>query len=109
MQNSQYQLIYCTCPSLEVANKIAHIIVEKRLAACVNIIDNMRSVYRWQGKIISDSESLLLIKSESKLFNELQTVILKNHPYELPEVIAVSIDTGLPSYLDWISQSTKKS
>ena len=108
MQNSQYQLIYCTCPSLEVGKKIANMLIKQRLAACVNILEGVLSIYEWQGQLESDRECLLMIKSESRLFNELQSLIIKNHPYELPEVIAVSISNGLPQYLDWISQSTKQ-
>jgi periplasmic divalent cation tolerance protein len=108
MSEQQHQLVYCTCPSIEVADSIARQLVEKQLAACVNIIRNIKSVYRWQGKIESDTESLLLIKTQASMMTDLQACILACHPYELPEIIAVPIVSGLPDYLKWITSSTEQ-
>ncbi len=74
------------------------------MAACVNILPGIRSVYRWQGKLESAQEILLLIKSHSQAYPALEQLIQRLHPYELPEIIAVPVENGLPAYLDWISE-----
>lgn len=98
-----YSLVLCTCPEGESAAQLAESLVEARLAACVNILPNVLSIYRWQGKITRDAERLLLIKTEAALFPALKEHLLARHPYEIPEIIAVPIGDGLPAYLDWIS------
>ena len=98
-------LILCTCPNREIAQKIAGALVEQRLAACVNISSPVTSVYSWQGKIESDEELLLTIKTTRARYGALEQAILALHPYELPEIIAVPISTGLTEYLDWIDNS----
>jgi len=80
--------------------------VEAGLAACVNILSPCRSVYRWQGNMQVDAEIPLLIKTSADRFPDLQAWIRQQHPYELPELVAVNIADGLPPYLDWIAQST---
>ena len=95
-------LVWCTCPSSEVADRIAQQIVEKRLAACANIIPGVKSVYRWQGKIIQDQECIMMIKTTKDQFDALAAEIIEMHPYELPELITVNIDQGLEAYLQWI-------
>ena len=95
---------FCTCPSASVAEQLARLVVEQRAAACVNIIPGIRSVYRWQGQITVDEECLLLIKTTDVGFTELTALINEAHPYELPEVIAVTIEQGLPAYLKWIEE-----
>ena len=100
-------LVYCTCPDDETTNELAEMLVSKQLAACVNIISGIQSVYAWQGQVQSDDEALLLIKTTTAAYNELEKVIREQHPYELPEIIAVSITTGLPAYLEWINQSVR--
>lgn len=101
-----YHIIFCTCPDAETASVIADSLVDKRLAACVNMLPGVRSVYRWQGKCVSSDEWLLIIKSAVAIFPQLQAHILELHPYELPEIIAVPISTGLPAYLDWIGRES---
>ena len=98
-------LVYCTCPDNEVASQLAESLVSKQLAACVNIIPGVQSVYAWQGKIEFDDEALLLIKTTASKYETLQKLIQDEHPYELPEIVAVSITTGLPGYLEWINKS----
>ncbi len=98
------QLILCTCPDRECAERLAEALVEQRVAACVNILPGIKSVYRWEGKLESAEETLLLIKSHSRAYPALQQLILRLHPYELPEIIAVPVENGLPAYLDWISE-----
>lgn len=99
-----YQLIFCTCPDGQSAKKLATLLVEKCHAACVNMIPGLTSVYRWQGKIETDSEYLLLIKSRADHYLAVEQMIRKQHPYELPEIIAVPIDNGSDGYLRWIDE-----
>jgi len=106
MQNqAEYLLVVTTCPDDLVARDLAAKIVGVKLAACVNIVPKIISIYEWQGQKEQTSESLLLIKSTQEKYAELQAFIVSEHPYELPEVIAVPICGGLPDYLAWISRS----
>jgi len=101
-------IVICTCPDQEIAQTIANTLVKQSLAACVNIIDKVHSIYLWQGEIQRDNEILLLIKSRYELFTKLEQLILELHPYELPEIIAVSVETGNKNYLHWIDQNCKE-
>jgi periplasmic divalent cation tolerance protein len=96
-------VVLSTCASAEEADKIARALVEKRLAACVNILPAVRSIYRWKGAIEDDQETLLLIKSSRALFGDLRTEIQKLHSYEIPEAIAIPIVDGLERYLEWMA------
>jgi len=96
------QLVYCTCPDLATAERIATAVVEQRLAACVNLLPGVRSVYRWQGAVERAEEVLLLIKTRAERTAALTDAVRALHPYELPEVIAVDVAAGLPAYLDWV-------
>lgn len=102
-----YQLVLCTCPDQPSAQGIAGQLVDKGLAACVNILPGVESIYRWQGQRESAQEHLLLIKTTRSAYSQLEKTIIEYHPYELPEVIAVSITDGLSGYLDWIDNSLK--
>src|SRR5690349_22225370 len=95
-------LAFCTCPDETSAERIAATLVEERLAACVNRIGGIASIYRWKGEICRDSEQLLLIKTTRDRFAALRDRIVALHPYELPEVIAVDIASGSADYLAWI-------
>jgi periplasmic divalent cation tolerance protein len=97
-----HQLILCTCPDKDVAEKIARLLVTEKLAACVNILPGIQSVYRWREHIESAQEHLLLIKANKDYYPAIETCIKSHHPYETPEIVAVSIDNGLPEYLHWI-------
>lgn len=99
-------LLYCTCPDAGVAQDIARDLVASRLAACVNIVPGLRSIYLWDGAIQDDAECLLMIKSQASRIDAISERIRKRHPYELPEVIAVPIVAGLDAYLDWVRDST---
>ena len=101
-------LILNTCPDTETARAIANALVGQSLAACVNIIPAIQSIYRWQDKIECDNEVLLLIKSPQECYPALEAVILSLHPYELPEIIVVPIDSGLPGYLNWINDCSPR-
>lgn len=99
-------LILCTCPDGESAARIARALVEERLAACVNRIPGLTSVYRWQDEIHEDGEVLLLIKTRRELFESLRSRIVELHPYEIPEVIALEITAGHAPYLEWLRAET---
>ena len=101
-------VVFCTCPDQAVARHIATSLLEQSLAACVNIVANVESVYRWQGEMQCDSEILILIKSRFELFETLEQQLQSLHPYELPEIIAVPIQTGSKQYLEWIEHSTRE-
>lgn len=100
--SQEYYIISNACPDLETAEAIANTLVDEELAACVNIIPGMRSVYLWEGQRITRQEHLLLIKAMAADYDEIEETILELHPYELPEIIAVTISAGLPEYLDWL-------
>ncbi len=99
-------IVLSTCASQQEAEKIAKLLVESRLAACVNILPGIRSVYHWQGKIQDEAEILLLIKSRRPLFEQLQKTLASVHSYEVPEIIAIPIVEGALSYLQWLSRET---
>lgn len=98
-------LCLCTCPSREVAEDLAHRVVGAGHAACVNILPGLTSVYRWQGAVETASEVLLLAKTTASRYPALEAALVAAHPYELPEVIGVSIHSGLPGYLQWLKDS----
>lgn len=100
------RLLYCTCPDADTAQRIARALVEQRLAACVNIVPGLRSIYRWKDAVQDEAECLLLIKTRESRVNALTESIRALHPYELPEVIAVPVVAGLAPYLDWIRDNT---
>lgn len=97
-----YRLVITTCPSMAEAETLSEKLLAARLAACINIVPGVHSLYEWQGALQREQEFLLLIKSRSECFAELQALVQANHSYELPELIAVSIEEGLPPYLHWI-------
>lgn len=99
-------LAYCTCPDAGSAEAIANALVAERLAACVNQVPGLRSTYRWQGGIEQAEEVLLLIKTTTGRLDALTARLQALHPYELPELIAVQADAGLPAYLAWVAAET---
>lgn len=99
-------LALCTCPDATSADAIATALVAERLAACVNQVPGLRSTYRWQDRIEQADEVLLLIKTTTDRFDALAVRLQALHPYELPELIAVQADAGLPAYLAWIATAT---
>jgi len=98
----EIQIVFCTVPDPDIGQQIAGYLVEYRLAACVNLLPGIKSIYRWKGEVCTDSESLLMIKSRTADYRELENAIRRLHPYELPEIIAVPLNNGLPEYLDWV-------
>ena len=99
-------IVITNCPDEETANAIALAVVEERLAACVNILPRVQSIYRWQGSVESAAEIPLLIKATSHNYPALEARIKTLHPYEVPEVIALPIARGLPAYLNWVAAET---
>lgn len=99
-------LALVTCPPAAAA-ALARTLVEARVAACVNIVPGIRSIYRWQDAIEDEAEALLLIKHPADGFDALKAAVLRHHPYELPEVIAVSVHSGHLPYLDWVLASCR--
>ena len=105
MSDSPYRLILCTCPDHTVGEQLATSLVEQRLAACINIVPGLTSIYRWQGKLEKGTEVLLMIKTTRQQYAAVESAILQQHPYDLPEIIAVTLEEGLPDYLRWITTS----
>ena len=100
-------VVLVTCSSEEEAAKIANLLVEEQLAACVNIISPVRSIYRWEGKIWDEKEWILIIKTQKKRFEELEKKVKSLHSYSVPEVIALPIVEGSASYLKWLKEMTE--
>ncbi len=99
-------IILCTCPDPATAERIAETVVGERLAACVNIVPGLTSIYRWEGQMQRDSELLLLIKTRQAVYPLLEARIRELHPYQVPEIVALSIRAGSAAYLDWIADHT---
>ncbi|MFZ1536703.1 MAG: divalent-cation tolerance protein CutA [Chromatiaceae bacterium] len=99
-------LTFCTCPDESVALSLAETLVGEGLAACVNLLPGVRSIYFWQGKLQRDAEVLLLIKSSASGFPDLAARLRELHPYDLPEIMAVPISHGLSDYLNWVITCT---
>jgi len=97
-------IVITNCPDEETANHIALAVVEARLAACVNILPRVQSIYRWQGAVESAVEVPLLIKTTTAAYPALEAAIRERHPYEVPEIIALPISAGLPAYLNWVAE-----
>lgn len=105
--SNEHIMVLITAPSHEEGEKIATKLVESKLAACVNILPAVHSVYSWQGDIHTDQEVILLVKSRVELFaDKLLPAVQELHPYEVPEIIAVPIVQGLDSYLAWVTEET---
>ncbi len=105
---TEYVMVYVTASSEEEAGKIAKALLETKLAACVNIVKNVRSIYRWQGKVEDGSEVLMIVKSRRGLFGRLCDAIRKIHSYSVPEIIALPIIEGSEDYLKWLEQETSQ-
>jgi periplasmic divalent cation tolerance protein len=100
-------VVLTNLPDRAAAERLAELVIEKKLAACVNILAPCRSVYRWKGAVQHDEEHPLLIKTTTERYAELEQAIRGTHPYELPEIIAVPVERGLAEYLGWVEAETK--
>lgn len=101
-------VVKITCPTREVADLLSTALVERQVAACVNVVPGITSVYRWQGEICRDSEVLLLVKTDLEHAEALLAVVEDLHPYDVPEVLWTPVAWGSKSYLDWLSQSLRE-
>src|SRR2546423_748025 len=102
---TDYKLVLTTAGSQEEAQKLARALVERRLAACVNLVPQMQSVYRWEGKVEEARECLLLIKTTGSAADKLCDAIRELHSYQLPEAVVIGIESGSEKYLSWIGES----
>jgi periplasmic divalent cation tolerance protein len=98
-------VVLVTVPTVEVGRKLAHTLVSARLAACVNILPGVTSIYRWKDEVEESSEALLVVKSTTARYPALEEAIRAAHPYEVPEILALPVHTGLESYLGWLLSS----
>jgi periplasmic divalent cation tolerance protein len=99
---ADFQIALCTCADLEQAQQIARHLVEERLASCVNILPQMQSIYRWQGKVETAEEFLLIIKTDSEHSQEAQDAVTRLHSYEVPEFLLLPVTGGSAAYLHWL-------
>ncbi|MBI4192495.1 MAG: divalent-cation tolerance protein CutA [Betaproteobacteria bacterium] len=99
-------IVITNAPDREVALKIARALIERKLAACVNILAECTSVYRWRDKLETATEVPLMIKTRAEIYDDVEAAIKSLHPYELPEIVAVPIERGLPDYLEWVNAAT---
>jgi periplasmic divalent cation tolerance protein len=102
---SDFEIVLTTCGDRETAERIAHRLVEQRLAACVNILPGVQSVYRWQGAVQSEPEVLLLIKTKAPLIQQVQSTIASLHSYDVPEFLVLPISAGSDAYMAWMAAS----
>lgn len=102
-------LVLSTCPDRDTARQLAERLLEQKLAACANIVPGLESIYEWKGKIERDSEVLLIIKTRLDHYERVESTIQQHHPYELPEILKVSLSGGLRGYLDWIDNALELS
>lgn len=102
------RVVFCTCPSGQVAGDLASTLVNERLAACVNLVPGVRSIYVWQGVLCDDVETLLVMKTTAAAFDALRERIAELHPYETPEIIALPVNEGHAPYLEWVLANTRE-
>ena len=100
-------VVLCTCPDMQAAETLASGLVKNNFAACVNILPQIRSIYRWHGELNSDSEVLMIIKTSQHKYVKLERWLMDKHPYDVPEVLALTVEAGARDYLDWIDQATQ--
>jgi periplasmic divalent cation tolerance protein len=100
-------LVFTTLPTADKAAEIAKLLVEEKLVACANLLPAIRSIYRWQGKLHDENEVLVLLKTRAENLERLKLRLLEIHPYELPEMLAVPVESGYQPYLDWLAGETK--
>jgi periplasmic divalent cation tolerance protein len=103
VDNRDIIIVLTNLPDRATAIRLASLLVERRHAACVNILAECTSVYRWEGRVKTATEVPMLIKTSLSAYSRLEEEILANHPYELPEIVSVPLAAGLPAYLDWVA------
>ena len=95
-------IVLCTCPDAATARSLAGGLIGEKLAACVNILPEIRSIYRWEGDVRDDSESLLLAKTTGQAYARIESWLKDQHPYAVPEVLAFEVGAGSADYLEWV-------
>jgi periplasmic divalent cation tolerance protein len=95
-------ILVCTCPDAATARRLAGGLLESKLVACVNILPEIRSMYRWQGELHDDGEALMVVKTGQRAYAEVEAWLLQHHPYDVPEVLAVQVQAGSAAYLEWV-------
>lgn len=103
------RIVFSTIDELEHAHRLAGNLVDEKLAACVNIVPEVVSVYHWQGTVEQTVENLIMIKTSEDRLEALISRLKELHTYDLPEIVAIPVETGLPAYLEWVVESTKRS
>lgn len=98
-------VVFVTCPSVSVGRRISRALIDRRLAACVNLVPRVESCYRWQGAVERAAETLLIIKTTRRRFAALARAIRSLHPYDCPEIIALPLAAGHPPYMRWVAES----
>lgn len=101
------RVVFVTVP-MDIAEKMAKAIVENRLAACTTVVSSVKSYYHWEGQLKSDRESLLILKTTMSKMGDLISFIKSEHPYDIPEIIAIPVAEGLPDYVNWVIEETGK-
>ena len=101
---SDLRVVLCTCPPDQAA-RLARALLEQRLAACVNVIPGVRSMYWWNDEVAEDGESLLVIKTPQSVFATMEARLSEIHPYDVPEILSLSVDEGADTYLSWVRES----
>ena len=107
MNTTEFLVVLCTCPSAGAADAIATALLEQRLAACVNRVSGIKSMYRWEDKVEHDDEVLLIIKTTQACFARLESTVQALHPCDVPEIIGIPLAAGAKTYLEWIESSTR--
>lgn len=107
MEQAEFALVYVVCSNLEEARTIARKVLERRLAACANIIPTIHSLYWWEGKLEEGQETLLILKAPYTYYEEVEKVVKAHHSYQLPAILAIPIAKGLPDYLRWLATETE--
>jgi periplasmic divalent cation tolerance protein len=107
MSDPSVRVVLVTAPDAEVGASLARHLVEERLAACVNVLPGVRSVYRWEGEIHESDECLLVAKTAAATTPRLTERVVELHPYEVPEVLALAVERGLPEYLEWVDRESE--
>jgi periplasmic divalent cation tolerance protein len=107
MTEKQILIVFSTCPDADTAARIGRALVEESLAACVNVVPGIRSIYAWKGEVHDEAEMLMMLKTTVNRFEDLRERLLALHPYEVPEVVAVGAAGGHDAYFRWVAESTR--
>jgi periplasmic divalent cation tolerance protein len=104
--SSEVRVVFCTFPNPEAAQRISQAVVEKRYAACASLVPSVKSIYRWRGQVQQADETLVVYKTSVACYHALEKFLLRSHPYEVPEIVALPISAGSAAYLDWVIDSS---